>query len=213
MTLTFYAGSGSPYAWKVWLALEHKGIPYELKMLSFDKGDTKTPEFLAINPRAKVPAIVEDGVAVSESSVIVEYLEDRYPWKPLLPKDASGRATARRIAAEADNYLSETVEELFNLTLYAKKPASVNEISAAQEHALNEIAKLEKALVADYLVGEISIADFTAYPHVRLLQRVDERSPGKGIARSLLPPKVAGWVRRIEALPYYSKTIPPHWKS
>lgn len=213
MTLTFYAGSGSPYAWKVWLALEHKGIPYELKMLSFDKGDTKTPEFLAINPRAKVPAIVEDGVAVSESSVIVEYLEDRYPWKPLLPKDASGRATARRIAAEADNYLSETVEELFNLTLYAKKPASVNEISAAQEHALNEIAKLEKALVADYLVGEISIADFTAYPHVRLLQRVDERSPGKGIARNLLPPKVAAWVRRIEALPYYSKTIPPHWKS
>ena len=213
MALTFYAGSGSPYAWKVWLALEHKGIPYELKMLSFDKGDTKTPEFLAINPRAKVPAIVEDGVAVSESSVIVEYLEDRYPWKPLRPKDASGRATARRIAAEADNYLSETVEELFNLTLYAKKPASVNEISAAQEHALSEIAKLEKALIADYLVGEISIADFTAYPHVRLLQRVDERSPGKGIARNLLPPKVAGWVRRIEALPYYSKTIPPHWKS
>ena len=213
MALTFYAGSGSPYAWKVWLALEHKGIPYELKMLSFDKGDTKTPEFLAINPRAKVPAIVEDGVAVSESSVIVEYLEDRYPWKPLLPKDAAGRATARRIAAEADNYLSETVEELFNLTLYAKKPAAVNEISAAQEHALSEIAKLEKALSADYLIGEISIADFTAYPHVRLLQRVDERSPGKGIARNLLPPKVAAWVRRIEALPYYSKTIPPHWKS
>ena len=213
MALTFYAGSGSPYAWKVWLALEHKGIPYELKMLSFDKGDTKTPEFLAINPRAKVPAIVEDGVAVSESSVIVEYLEDRYPWKPLLPKDAAGRATARRIAAEADNYLSETVEELFNLTLYAKKPAAVNEISAAQEHALSEIAKLEKALSADYLIGEISIADFTAYPHVRLLQRVDERAPGKGIARNLLPPKVAAWVRRIEALPYYSKTIPPHWKS
>ena len=141
MALTFYAGSGSPYAWKVWLALEHKGIPYELKMLSFDKGDTKSPEFLAVNPRAKVPAIVEDGVAVSESSVIVEYLEDRYPWKPLLPKDASGRATARRIAAEADSYLSETVEELFNLTLYAKKPATVTEISAAQEHALSEIAE------------------------------------------------------------------------
>lgn len=213
MALTFYAGSGSPYAWKVWLALEHKGIPYELKMLSFDKGDTKSPEFLAVNPRAKVPAIVEDGVAVSESSVIVEYLEDRYPSKPLLPKDASGRATARRIAAEADSYLSETVEELFNLTLYAKKPATVTEISAAQEHALSEIAKLEKALTADYLVGEISIADVTAYPHVRLLQRVDDRAPGKGIARNMLPPKVAAWMRRIEALPYYSKTIPPHWKS
>lgn len=213
MALTFYAGSGSPYAWKVWLALEHKGIPYDLKMLSFDKGDTKSPAFLAVNPRAKVPAIVEDGVAVSESSVIVEYLEDRYPSKPLLPKDASGRATARRIAAEADSYLAETVGQLFDLTLYAKKPATVNEISTAQEIALSEIAKLEKAMTGDYLVGDISIADFTAYPHVRLLQRVDERSPGKGMARSQLPPKVAAWARRIEALPYYGKTTPPHWKS
>jgi len=213
MALTFYAGSGSPYAWKVWLALEHKGIPYELKMLSFDKGDTKTAEFLAVNPRAKVPAILEDGVAVSESSVIVEYLEDRYPWKPLLPKDASGRATARRIAAESDNYLAETVEQLFNLTLYAKQAPAAAEISAAQEHALGEIARLEQALTADYLVGDISIADITAYPHVRLLQRVDERSPGKGIPRSRLSPKVAAWAGRIEALPYYSKTIPPHWKS
>jgi glutathione S-transferase len=213
MALTFYAGSGSPYAWKVWLVLEHKGIPYELKMLSFDKGDTKTPEFLAVNPRAKVPAIVEDGVAVSESSAIVEYLEDRYPQKPLLPKDAAGRATVRRIAAEADNYLSETVEELFSLTLYAKQAPSAGDITAAQEHALAEIAMLEKSLTADYLAGDISIADFTAYPHVRLLQRVDERSPGKGIPRNRLSPKVAAWAGRIEALPYYSRTIPPHWKS
>ncbi len=213
MALTFYAGSGSPYAWKVWLALEHKGIPYGLKMLSFDKGDTKSPAFLAVNPRGKVPAIVEDGVAVCESSVIVEYLEDRHPQKPLLPKDASGRATARRLAVEADNYLAHVVDRLFNLTVYAQKPVMAAEISEVQEQGLGEIAKLEKALTADYLAGNISIADFTAYPHVRLLQRVDERAPGKGIARDRLPPKVAAWARRIEALPYYSKTVPPHWKS
>ena len=213
MALTFYAGSGSPYAWKVWLALEHKGIPYDLKMLSFDKGDTKSPAFLAINPRGKVPAIVEDGVAVSESSVIVEYLEDRYPQKPLLPKDAAGRATARRIAAESDRYLAETVERLFSLTLYAKKPVTPAEISEAQAHAQSELAVLDKALVGDFLAGDLSFADFTAYPHVRLMQRVDDRAPGKGIARDRLPPKLAAWARRIEALPYYGKTTPPHWTS
>jgi glutathione S-transferase len=74
MALTFYYGSGSPFAWKVWLALEHKGIPYEFRLLSFDRGDTKTPEFQAVNPRAKVPAIVDDGFALRESAVIVEYL-------------------------------------------------------------------------------------------------------------------------------------------
>ena len=41
MSLTFFFGSGSPYAWKVWLALEHKGIPFVAKRLSFDNNDTK----------------------------------------------------------------------------------------------------------------------------------------------------------------------------
>src|SRR5215813_10838125 len=100
MALTFYYGSGSPYAWKVWLALEHKAIPYELKVLSFDKGDTKAPAFRAVNPRGKVPTIVDDGFALWESGVIMEYLEEKYPQKPLLPKDAKARATVRRLATE-----------------------------------------------------------------------------------------------------------------
>ena len=61
MALTFYYASGSPYAWRVWLALEHKAVPYELKQLSFDAGDLKTPEFRGLNPRQKVPVIVDDG--------------------------------------------------------------------------------------------------------------------------------------------------------
>src|SRR5262249_24724383 len=87
----FYFGSGSPFAWKVWLTLEHKGIAYTAKRLSFDKDETRTPEFLAINPRGRVPAIVDDGFALYESNAICEYLEEKYPQNPLLPKDAKGR--------------------------------------------------------------------------------------------------------------------------
>ena len=63
MAITFYAGSGSPYAWRVWLALEHKQLPYDLKMLSFSNREHRAPEYLAINPRGKVPALVEIGRA------------------------------------------------------------------------------------------------------------------------------------------------------
>jgi glutathione S-transferase len=54
MSLTLYAGSGSPYVWKVWLALEFKGLEYTLKMLSFSAGETRTPEYRAISPRARL---------------------------------------------------------------------------------------------------------------------------------------------------------------
>ena len=132
MSLTFYYGSGSPFAWKVWLVLEHKAIPYEFRLLSFDGGDTKTPEFLAVNPRGRVPAILDDGFALWESSAIAEYLEERYPQNPLLPKDVKARATARRLAAEADAYLGPCVGHLADLALYAKTPPTPAEIEAAK---------------------------------------------------------------------------------
>ena len=212
MALTFYYGSGSPFAWKVWLILEHKGIPYDLRLLSFNRGDTKSSEFRAVNPRGKVPAILDDGFALWESAVIAEYLEERYPQKPLLPGDAKARATARRIAAEADCYLSPAVTRLFELTLYRKDPATPAEIAGAHQQILDELSPLEAQFTGPHLAGPLSIADFTVFPHMRLLKRVNERQPGKGIADDRLPPKLAAWIKRIEALPYYEKTIPPHWK-
>src|SRR3954463_12656051 len=64
MAVDFYHGHGSPFSWRVWLALEAKNIPYELKVLSFQSEDTKKPEFRAINPRGQVPTVVDGGFAM-----------------------------------------------------------------------------------------------------------------------------------------------------
>ena len=79
MALDFYHGHGSPFSWRVWLALEAKGIPYNLKVLSFDKKETTKPEFVALNPRHTVPTIVDDGHALWESLAILEYLDSALP--------------------------------------------------------------------------------------------------------------------------------------
>ncbi len=102
MALTFYYGSGSPYAWKVHLALEHKALPYERKVLSFSAGDTRKPEFVALNPRHRVPTIVDGDFVLYESSAIVEYLEDAYPGRgaPLFPAAVRERAVVRRLICE-----------------------------------------------------------------------------------------------------------------
>jgi glutathione S-transferase len=106
MPLDFYYLSGSPFAWKVWLALEHKQIPYTLHVLSVDAGDLKKPAYRAINPHCKVPAIVHEGFVLYGSSAIVEYLEEAFPdsGAPLWPAGLQLRAVGRRLAAEAEGY-------------------------------------------------------------------------------------------------------------
>ncbi len=212
MAISFYYGSGSPYAWKVWLALEHKGLPHELHVLSFDRGDTQTPEFLAINPRGKIPVLVHDGLAIAESNAIVEYLEERFPERPLLPRDPAARALVRQLSAEADGYLAPVQRRLFQETLYCKEEQrDATRIADAQTAVLAELGRWESRLGGDWLAAELSLADFAAYPHIRAMGRVDDRLPAHGIG-ARIPPKVAAWMKRVEALPYYEKTIPPHWK-
>ena len=213
MSLIFYYGSGSPFAWKVWLCLEHKGIDYTFKLLSFDKGDTKTPEFLAVNPRARVPAIMDDGFPLWESNAIIEYLEDRYPQKPLLPKDAKSRARIRRIVSAADAYLLPPIGDLAEETIYKSDGGDAKLMAEAREKVYAELARFDAALPGDFFAGdELSLADFTIYPHLRLLVRIEERKPGLGIGGNM-PERLTAWMKRIEALPYYTKTIPPHWRS
>jgi glutathione S-transferase len=213
MALTFYYGSGSPYAWKVWLALEHKGISYEAKRLMFDDKETKTPEFLKINPRGRVPAIVDDGFALYESSAIGEYLEERYPEKPLLPKDVKQRAIARRMIAEVSSDLEPAFNPFSEATLYTKPEERDQKLIAATRTKLDqELARWVEMLQGDFFAGNVGLVDYTLLPWIRMLPRIEERAPGFGYKHGDLPPKLGAWLARVEALPYFSRTYPPHWR-
>lgn len=214
--ITFYFGSGSPYAWKVWLALEHKKLSYEAKRLAFDNGDLKTPEFTAVNPRQKVPALWDNGFAMYESAAILEYLEDRYrdSGEPLWPKDMHARAIARRRAAEVVAYIDpmndKILSEIFGP---ADKVPDIEKIEEGKKVLAAELMRIEGWLDKEFIGGEkLSGADFTLYPYVAFLHRVDIRKPGYNLL-ALVPPKLAAWMKRIEALPYFEKTYPPHWRA
>lgn len=212
MALRFYHGGGSPYSWRVWLALEHKRIHYEQKILSFDAGDLRQPEYTAINPRAKVPAIVDDGFSLYESAAIVEYLDERYDETPLLfPGDAAQRALIRRMVREADQYLANPLEELataiFSTPRAAWQPES---IARAAEEFGRELDFWDTAIVGETLAGELSAADFTLYPLIALALRVERRKPDLGISQRI-GPRLGAWMRRVEALPFFARTWPAHW--
>ena len=211
----FYCGSGSPYAWRVWLALEHKTLPYELHMLSFAAGDLRSDAYRAINPRGKVPAITDGDFALAESAAICEYLEDAYPayGQPLLPSAPRARAIVRRMVREADQYVAELLEELVEQLLFTDEPQrDPAVIAAARGRLVAELAWFEKSLDRPFLAGEPGLADFTLYPMLALALRMQERRQPDLALQSALGPRLLEWMERVESLPYYSRTYPPHWR-
>lgn len=215
MAIEFYFGSGSPYAWRVWLALEHKALAYETRVLSFDAGDLNKPFFVALNPRHKVPVIVDRGFSLYESAAIVEYLEDAYPASGghLFPLDIQERARARRLIREADEYLARAMEAMVDEILNKPRDAwSQQAIGKARDSYAAELGHFERELVGDFFAGAVGAVDFTIYPLIALAQRMEKRHAELAVTAAI-GPRLAAWMDRIESLPYYAKTYPPHWRT
>ena len=214
MAITFYYGSGSPYAWRVHLALEHKALPYDRKILSFAAGDTRKPEFVALNPRHHVPTITDGDFTLYESNAIVEYLDEAYPGRgqPLFPGDAKSRALIRRLIMEVDNYFDKATDEI-TTQAFNTKPEERDEVklAAGRQAVMEEYALFTKAMRGEFLAGPLSAADYAFYPLVAFMNRSETKLPNLN-ANGMLTPQLAAWKARMEALPYLDSTIPPHWK-
>jgi glutathione S-transferase len=102
MSLTVYEHPLSPYAQKVKIALDEKGVPYETKMPTAIGTGQVDMDFLKANPRGEVPALIDGDAALFDSTIILEYIEDKWPEPALLPKDPLGRARARTIEEVMD---------------------------------------------------------------------------------------------------------------
>jgi len=202
VAVRFYYASGSPYAWRVWLALERKGIPYHQKTLSFSDGDLKTQEYGALNPRRRVPVLVDDDFVLAESAAIVEYIEDRWPNGPaLFAREPHKRAIQRRMVREADDYLAKVG------TRFATGPA----VEETAKELREELALWEGAATGDYLTGDLSAVDLTVYPLMALFLKIAGRRPDF-VKNDFVGPTLSAWMDRMHALPIVQHTWPPHWK-
>src|SRR5678816_1185106 len=108
MAIELYWGSGSPFAWRVMLTLEVKGLAYESKLLEFSKGDHKTAAYLQLNPRGKVPTLKDDAFVVYESLAIMSYLDRKYPAPPLFGVTAEETGLIWQSISESESYLVST---------------------------------------------------------------------------------------------------------
>ncbi|MDE1900985.1 MAG: glutathione S-transferase family protein [Alphaproteobacteria bacterium] len=216
MALSFYYLSGSPFAWRVWLALEYKNIPYELHVLSRDKGELQTPEYRAINPRGRAPAIVHDGFALYESMAILEYLEETFQdqtpsiW-PCEPKD---RAIARRTIYEMDAYLFPPVRRMVEeLLIKPEGLLDASVVETASNVVTSNLEMLATGIKGKFFHGNAPCAvDFCFYPLIAMLGRLKLKNSNYDLLATM-PENLKTWKTEVENLPYFSKTLPPHWKT
>jgi len=85
MAIELFWGSGSPYSWRVQLALEYKRLAYESRVLQFSKQEHKSPQMLRMNPRGRVPVLKDGDFVVFESLACLLYLDRKYPSADLRP--------------------------------------------------------------------------------------------------------------------------------
>jgi glutathione S-transferase len=112
--LELYHNDMSTCAQKVRLTLAEKGLDWEGHHMNLRAGDTRTPEYIKMNPGAVVPTLVDNGTIICESTVIIEYLDDAYPEPSVRPKDPIERARMRDWTKQLDEGLHAAVGTISN---------------------------------------------------------------------------------------------------
>lgn len=166
-----YSYFRSSCTWRVRIALALKGIAYDQVPVNLlkDGGEQLSPEFSALNPMQQVPALRIDGITLSQSLAIIEYLEETRPKPRVLPKDPKKRAQVRMIS----DHIASGIQPLQNLTVL--KQAGEKKLEWAQTCISRGFKALEQILQetsGSYCVGdEVSMADLCLVPQVYNAER------------------------------------------
>lgn len=96
--MKLYSYFRSSAAYRVRIALNLKGVSAQILPVHLVKGEQKDPAYTAINPQGLVPSLIDEGCTINQSLAIMEYLDEKYPQVPLLPKDIDDKAMVRALA-------------------------------------------------------------------------------------------------------------------
>lgn len=200
--MELWSGIVSSNAAKVRIVLAEKEIPYTVRELPWSKKTLwgpKPEEFLAVSPRGEVPVLVDDGFAVHDSTVIVEYLEDRYPNVPLFPTDVFSKAQCRIWEDEGDFNQKHVGVLISDVFLQPPGTPLPNSAQAAISGLDQFYDRLEYQLAnQDYLCGNFTAADVSVFVTAFFAQTLGSK---------ITQPNVLAWYNRMLERPAVSGEV------
>jgi len=191
----------SPYVHKVKIALLEKGIPFETAVPDIFAGGGA--EFSAANPRLEIPALVDGDVKVFDSTIILEYLEDKWPKPAMLPESPAERARVRMIEEICDTYYEAINWALYEIRFFKRATGALAETLTAKagEQIAGVNARLERELGSrEYFNGAaFGWGDLSVLPAVNAaaLNGFPPQA-GSGLAR---------WLDRVRERPSIQKVL------
>jgi glutathione S-transferase len=192
--IMLYDSAFSPFARKVRMILEHKGLNFEAVdgLLKSNHERLK-----AVNKRIEVPVLVDADVVIANSADIVSYLEFRYPAKPVYPQAPAARVHARAWERAADTLIDAILTDI-SYWKWADRPDSMPEglLQAARAELRLVYDALERDLAdQEYISGPLSIADIALFPHLAGVRAME-------VAFSAQErPHLVRWFRQMRTLP------------
>jgi len=191
---------------KVRIALDEKGLDYERIEVGWSLADRYLPhhpEVAALNPNAQVPVLVDGDTVVYDSTQILEYLEDRYPEKPLLPQDVEGRVRVRRFEALADDWIFPKVWDRIEEVFYpaSEEGRDDSRAAAAQAGLEADYAMLDAELEGrDWVAGAYSFADISLGVFLNAATTLGVPTPDHCV-------RAQAWTERLQARPAVAREL------
>jgi glutathione S-transferase len=204
--MKLYSGPVSLFTSKVRIALAEKELPYERVEVGWGLADAYLPhhpDVVRLNPKKQVPILVDGDVVLPDSTLILEYLEDRFPTPALYPTEPGAKAMCRRLEAAADEIVFPSVWTLIAEGLYPPGPEGRDEaaLKTAREELAGHYRQLDEALEGrDYLCGDYSVADIATFVFVSAAAMLGA-PVGDGCDR------LQAWVGRVSSLPVVAAEI------
>jgi glutathione S-transferase len=157
------SGPLSLFSAKTRIALEEKGLAHEPVQVGWSREaryEPHHPEVVALNPKRQVPVLIDGDVVVYDSTLIFEYLEERYPSPPLFPSGVEARARCRQQEHTADEVWFPHVWTLISERFYPGGAADSAAATAALRALADHFERFDAALAdREYYCGAFSIAD------------------------------------------------------
>lgn len=193
--IKLYDFQASPNCQRVKVVLEEKKIPFDTVPVDLRKGEQKKADFLKLNPYGKVPVIIDGDTVLFESCIINEYLEEKYPNPPMLPKDPAKRAKVRILIDYGLNHLDASYQKIRMELMKDEKERNQETLEGAKREMKNLLQRFERELGSQpYLAGDFSLLDAALVPRFFRLE-------GFGVLPDPSLPQLGKWLQRMKERP------------